>query len=130
MPSGENDGGLVRAAVARERFRLAARCVDDVETVDQLGVPALVAQAVEDELLAVGGPGRGAVLEVAARQLRRVAAVDSDDEDVLVAVARPADAVELMEDAREAPRLALAVVLFVIGGVANARREGDARRVG
>ena len=69
------------------------------------------------------------MLEVAARELRVLAAVDVDDEDVLAPVAGPADAVELVEDAREAPRLALAVVLLLVGVVAHARREGDARRV-
>src|SRR5207248_11549522 len=41
----------------------------------------------------------------------------------------PADAVELVEDAREAAGLALALVPLLVGGVAHAGREGDPRRI-
>ena len=52
---------------------------------------------------------------------RRLAAFEIDDEDVLPPVADPADAVELVEDAREAARRALALVLLVVRLVAYAR---------
>ena len=69
------------------------------------------------------------MLEVAARQLSRLAAVEVDDEEVLPPVAREADAVELVEDARESPRGALLVVFLFVGLVTNARAERDALRV-
>src|SRR5437868_9960611 len=46
------------------------------------------------------------------------------------AVGRPADAVELVEKAREAARLALVLIVFLVCVVARARGEHDARRVG
>src|SRR5437879_12447873 len=49
---------------------------------------------------------------------------------MLAAVAGEADAVELVEGALEAARRTLALVLFVVGLVAHARRESDPRRVG
>jgi hypothetical protein len=69
------------------------------------------------------------VLEVAARDLLGLAAGEADDEDVLAAVAGEADAVQLVEDAGEAARGALSLVLLLVGVVANACGEGDARRV-
>ena len=69
------------------------------------------------------------MLEVAARDLVGLAAGEADDEDVLAAVADEADAVELVEDAPEAAGSALALVLFLVGLVADARRECDASRV-
>jgi hypothetical protein len=44
-------------------------------------------------------------------------------------VAGPADTVELLQQPREAPRLSLALLLFVVRLVAHARRKGEARRV-
>ena len=126
---GREHGRLERAVVARQLRRLAAVGGDDVEAVDQLGVPALAARGGEDELCAVGRPGRRAVLAVAVRELHRLAAVEVDDEDVRAPVAGPADAVELLQQPREAARLPLALLLFVIRLVAHAGREGEARRV-
>src|SRR5436305_13336885 len=71
------------------------------------------------------------VLEISARQLPRIAiAVDADDEDVRAAVAGPADAVELVEEPREAARLAFLLVFFLVRLVGDTRGERDARRVG
>src|SRR5690242_14375013 len=110
-------------AVRRER-RAAARLVIcgqlarvggrvDVEDVDRLAevdVPALAAQGAERDLLAVGRPCGKVVLTIALGELPLVATIDADDEEVLAAIADPADAVELVEDAREAARRALAVI--------------------
>ena len=120
----------VRAVVAGELLRLAAVRVDDVEPVDQFDVPPLAAQRVEDDPRAVGRPGRLGVLAVAVGELARVAAVEVDDEDVLAAVGRPADAVELVEEAGQPPRRTLLVVLLLVRLVAHAHRVREPRRVG
>src|SRR6185437_17129698 len=99
--------------------------------VDERRVPVLVAESVKEDPRAVARPRRRVVLVVAARQLRlRPAAVDRDDEDLLAAVTGPPDAVQLVKDAAEPPRVALLLVLLLIGVVAHARGERDARRVG
>ena len=70
------------------------------------------------------------VLEIAVRELDGLtAAVRLDGEQVLPAVAGPADAVELVLQAGEAPRLPALVVFFVVGGVGHPRDEGDGRAV-
>ena len=78
--------------------------VELVERLLKVDVPAVAAHGGEDEARAVGSPRRRVVLAVAGGELPLVATVEADDEDVLAAVARPADAVELEEDAGEPPR--------------------------
>ena len=127
------DGGGARGLVLLgQPLRLGSLGVD-VELVERLGeidVPAVAAHRREDDSLAVRRPRRPVVLAVAVRELPLVVAVEADDEDVLAAVAGPADAVELEEDAGEPPRPALAVVLLLVRLVADAAGEGDATRVG
>src|SRR4029077_13132313 len=92
--------------------------------------PVLVTEAGEGDALSVGRPRGLAVLEVAARQLPWLSAVDVDDEEMLAPVAREADAVELVEDPFETPGRPLLVVLFIGGRVAHPRGKRDPRRVG
>ena len=103
-PSGENDGRrrttpsspveLRRLAAVRRRRRRAgrsARC------------PSARRAATAKTIRLPSGDHAGlAVLAVAVGELPRLAAVEVDDEDVLAAVGRPADAVELVEEARAA----------------------------
>ena len=132
-PSGENEALLADSSVCVSRFGSAPSAVDLelVQRLDELDVPAVAAHGAEDDAPAVGRPGRRVVvLAVAVRELPLVAAVEADDEEVLAAVAGPADAVELEEDAGEPPRRAPAVVLLLVRLVAHAAREGDPARVG
>src|SRR4051812_33071516 len=69
------------------------------------------------------------MLEVAARQLARLVSVDAHDEEMLPPVTGEPDAVELVEDPREAPRRSLLVVLLVACLVANTCAVRDALRV-
>src|SRR4051794_41805144 len=63
-----------------------------VERLLKVDVPAVAAHRGEDEARAVGSPRRRVVLAVAVGELPLVVAVEADDEDVLAAVAPPADA--------------------------------------
>src|SRR5207244_12006493 len=53
-----------------------------------------------------------------------------DDEELAPAVARPADVVELVLETAEAARRTLALVLLLVGLVADAGGERDPRPVG
>jgi hypothetical protein len=109
---------------------LAARGVDGVDVDAQLDVPALVPRRREGEAVTTRRPGDVVVLEVAVRHLAcRLRTVCRDDEDVLPAVARPADVVELERESREAARCAPALVLLLVGRVAHARDEREPRAV-
>ena len=119
-----------RPVVAGELPWLAAVRVDDVEPVDQVDVPTVAAQRAEDDLLAVGRPRGLAVLAVAVGDLPGLAALEVDDEDVLAAVGRPADVVELVEEAGQPSRRALLVVLLLVRLVAHAHRVREPRGVG
>ena len=100
-----------------------------VERLLKVDVPAVAAHRGEDEARAVGSPRRRVVLAVAVGELPLVVAVEADDEDVFAAVAGPADAVELEEDAGEPSRRTAAVVLLLVRLVGHPAREGDSLRV-
>src|SRR5581483_4345711 len=99
---------VVGRGVARQLFYLAAVRVDGVQPRDEVDVPPFVAEGREDEALPIRGPARPAVF------------VHVDDEEMRAPVGRPADAVELVEEARQPAWRALAIVLLVIRIVAHA----------
>jgi hypothetical protein len=109
---------------------LAARCGHDEQVDEGLDVPVVVTGGGEGDVPAVGRPRRLPRLEVAARQLHgRPGAVGGDDEDLAAAVDRPPDVVELELEPREPPRRPPSLVLLLVGGVGDARREDDPRAV-
>ena len=101
-------------AVARgELLRLAAVRRHEVDVAERLDIPELAARGRERDLRAVGRPGGIPVVVVAVGELRRLGRpVGRDDEDVRVAIAGPADAVELEAEPLEAARRPFAVVLL------------------
>ena len=132
-PSGEKEGLLAFSSGWVSRFGSAPSRVDFelVERLDEFDVPAVAAHRPEDDPLAVGRPRRIVVLAVAVGELTLVVAVEADDEQVRAAVADPADAVELEEDAGEPPRRAgLRSSSSSYASSRYAAREGDAARVG
>src|SRR5438105_6832014 len=97
-----------------------------VDVAHELYVPVVVALRDESEGAAVRRPGRRGVLEIAVGQPAHLAgAVRGDDEQVLPTIARPADVVELVAHAGEAPGAPFLLVLLLVGLVADARAEGE-----
>ncbi len=113
-----------------QRLGLAAVGVHEVEVAQQLDVPVVLPGRGECDSLPVGRPRGVLVFEVAVGELRRRRrAVGGRHEEVPPAVAGPALVVELVLESQEAPRAPPLVVLFLVGGVAHPRREGDPRAV-
>src|SRR6478752_10060256 len=107
-----------------------AAIVELVQRLYELGVPTVPSHRAEDDAAAVGRPCGLFVLAVPVRQLPLVPAVEAHHEEVLPPVARPADAVELVEEAREPARRPPPVVLLLVCLVADAAGEGDPAGVG
>ena len=126
-PGGE--GALSVRAGDLDRFAAAGR--DHEEVGDELRVPVVLARRDEGDPLAVRRPRRGHALEVAFGQLNGLGrAVRADHVDLLPAVAGPALVVELEEEASEAVRGPLALVLLVVERIGRPRHEREAGAVG
>ena len=115
---------VVVVVVGRDAAWLFAGGVHDPDLLAQLHVPVVVARGDERQLLRVGRPCRGVVLEVAVGQLLRLrGAIGRHDEDVRATVAGPPHGVELVAVTRETAGQALLVVLLLVGRVRDARCE-------
>ena len=102
-----------------------------VEVLRQIDVPALVGLAHGDEPGRVGQPRRLRELEVTRGEVPRgTESIGRDDVDVLWAIGRPSDPVELREVVRDAPRRLVRRLVVVVAVGARARAERDEAPVG
>ncbi len=122
--------GADGAAALREPPRLSAGGGHQVDVAHHLEVPVGMTCGDEGDRPPIRRPGRRVVFVVALGELDRLGrSVGGNDEQVLPPVRRPPHAVELVLQAREPPGAALLVVFLLVGRVAHARHEGDARAV-